>query len=240
MTFMLPEAHEMLARVRQNPFLAVSSQRIRERAYYLWLHNRTSLDTENWLHAEAVETSLAAAEQLVRSYDASNAVVASVVFDEAYHCVASWRFGFGQDATEAQLRTTLGTRSPRKCSICGRGPNSAPPATFRKVAHVVPESLGNRWLTTYDECDDCNSRFGRELEDDLGKMTLPDRAMNGVRSKRRTAKLKPKTKSSLGGGARGGPIIIQIHADDPAVSFSILLPPASIDPSSIDHAGTRA
>lgn len=207
--------HEYRARVRKNPFLRMSEHAVRERGYFLWLTDPNASADAHWLEAEAVETDLAASAQLVRLYDRQHVELAERQFDEWYRPVRHWFFA---PDTSGHAKVEVGRRGERTCSICLRGRTSVPPATFEKVAHLVPEALGNRWLTTADECDACNERFGSDYEDDLGKMTLAARAMTGTRAKKGTAKLKPRRKSALGGGPRGGPVQIELHPDDPSVA----------------------
>ena len=47
----------------------------------------------------------------------------------------------------------LGT--PGRCRYCG----TTDEAKFQQVAHAFPEALGNHWLISVDECDDCNGKF---------------------------------------------------------------------------------
>lgn len=49
---------------------------------------------------------------------------------------------------------TLGTKG--QCRFCGQ----TEPRAFRNVAHTLPEAFGNKWVTSLDECDACNARFG--------------------------------------------------------------------------------
>ncbi|VWX50503.1 HNH endonuclease [Novosphingobium sp. 9U] len=56
----------------------------------------------------------------------------------------------------------LGTSG--RCRFCG----TADPQAFRNVAHTVPEAFGNKWVTSLDECDACNSRVG-SFDDVLAK-----------------------------------------------------------------------
>lgn len=49
----------------------------------------------------------------------------------------------------------LGT--PATCRFCA----TTVPTKFRKEAHTIPEALGNKWLFSMDECDDCNNGFSR-------------------------------------------------------------------------------
>ncbi len=69
----------------------------------------------------------------------------------------------------------IGSKNPRKCRYCGKDEQDT---SFRKVAHAVPELLGNRNLIAYDECDRCNDYFAVNLEDHLGKYLLPLRVMS--------------------------------------------------------------
>lgn len=47
------------------------------------------------------------------------------------------------------------------CRFCGTRESSR----FRKLAHTMPEALGNKWIFSRDECDDCNTQ----------KFSLPSR-----------------------------------------------------------------
>lgn len=60
----------------------------------------------------------------------------------------------------------LGRKDNKTCRFCGK---KEPDVTFRKIAHALPESIGNHVLATYYECDECNSFFGKKLEDDYNK-----------------------------------------------------------------------
>ena len=60
----------------------------------------------------------------------------------------------------------LGNSSQKACRFCGKTEKEV---TFNKVAHVFPESIGNRALASYYECDNCNQYFGNSIENDYGK-----------------------------------------------------------------------
>lgn len=75
----------------------------------------------------------------------------------------------------------LGDLQSQMCRFCGR---RAPLTTFKKLAHAVPESLGNRTLFTRYECDACNGHFGRSIENDFGSWSKPMRTMARLRGKR--------------------------------------------------------
>ncbi len=65
-----------------------------------------------------------------------------------------------------------------RCRFCGRSDG----ATFRTRAHTFPEALGNRWVFSRDECDDCNRLFG-VYEDALVSALRPFLTLGGVSGK---------------------------------------------------------
>ncbi|WP_313452326.1 hypothetical protein [Brevundimonas sp.] len=65
-----------------------------------------------------------------------------------------------------------------QCRFCGQTDQRK----FRKVAHALPESLGNKWLVSLDECDDCNALFSR-YEDALAKTVGPVLTISGMPGK---------------------------------------------------------
>jgi len=74
---------------------------------------------------------------------------------------------------------------PRKERICRFCKKKYPLVTFRNNAHIIPESLGNRYLTSEFECDDCNHKFGK-LDDQLIKFIGVNRSLNGTVGKKKT------------------------------------------------------
>lgn len=60
----------------------------------------------------------------------------------------------------------LGNPAHKVCRFCGK---SEPEVSFKKVAHAFPESIGNKALATYYECDTCNCFFGKTIEEEYGK-----------------------------------------------------------------------
>jgi hypothetical protein len=70
-------------------------------------------------------------------------------------------------------RTVLGQRGV--CRYCsGRDPK-----TFRKIAHTIPEALGNKWIISADECDACNAAFSL-YEDALSNSVSPLLTLGGT------------------------------------------------------------
>lgn len=68
---------------------------------------------------------------------------------------------------------------PGKCRFC----DSSEP-TFRMDAHTFPESLGNKWVFSRDECDACNALFSR-YESALTDCCKPLLTLGGVRGKKK-------------------------------------------------------
>lgn len=57
----------------------------------------------------------------------------------------------------------IGNPKNKKCRFCGKGENEV---SFKKIAHVFPESIGNNVLASNYECDICNQYFGNTIENE--------------------------------------------------------------------------
>lgn len=71
--------------------------------------------------------------------------------------------------------------------FCGKQP---PEVTFSKVAHAIPELLGNKSIESAYECDTCNKNFGEGIENDLGNWSKPTRTLIRIRGKSGVPTLK--------------------------------------------------
>ncbi|KAB2911677.1 MAG: HNH endonuclease [Kofleriaceae bacterium] len=74
------------------------------------------------------------------------------------------------------------------CRFCG----NTDPRRFRQRAHTFPEALGNHWVISRDECDDCNAKFSK-YEDALVKavgiiLTVGGEKGKGHSSRRQTGR----------------------------------------------------
>ena len=67
---------------------------------------------------------------------------------------------------------------PGRCRYCG----CTDRAKFRSVAHTFPEALGNRWIVSDDECDDCNRLFS-VYDDALASALRPFLTLGGTGGK---------------------------------------------------------
>lgn len=80
-------------------------------------------------------------------------------------------------------------KSKRICRYCNK---RSPEVSFRKVAHSISEALGNKKIITNDECDACNEKFGKGIENDLILYLNLYRVFFGIRGKNGVPKFKGK------------------------------------------------
>jgi hypothetical protein len=83
-------------------------------------------------------------------------------------------------------KKSLIPKNKRICRFCGK---SYPEVSFKKIAHIIPEFLGNRNLVSDYECDSCNWKFG-QLENDLANYLGPFRTFALIEGKRGVPKYK--------------------------------------------------
>lgn len=81
----------------------------------------------------------------------------------------------------------LGNKDIRKCRFCGRDNSQV---TFNKIAHAVPELLGNKTLLSYYECDECNQKFADKLENELSSYLSFYRSLVRMKGKKGPIKFK--------------------------------------------------
>lgn len=81
----------------------------------------------------------------------------------------------------------LKQKQDRCCRFCGQ---RWPDTTFQSEAHVFPEQIGNRYLISDEECDQCNMLFSKN-ENDLANFTGPIRHLQGIKGKQRTKYKSP-------------------------------------------------
>lgn len=101
---------------------------------------------------------------------------------KVYNPVASYHIN------DASIKQTLG-KGIFKCRYCGK---TKPEVGFKSKAHAIPHFIGNNVLFTDRECDDCNGKFGRMLENQFAGFMHLEHTVSGVRGK----KGYPKFKSS--------------------------------------------
>ncbi|WP_159095091.1 HNH endonuclease [Stenotrophomonas sp. ZAC14A_NAIMI4_1] len=75
------------------------------------------------------------------------------------------------------------------CRYCRKTPVDV---TFKSEAHALPELIGNKFIYSRDECDDCNSYFDRNLENDLANFLGILRTTTAVKGKKGVPGFKSK------------------------------------------------
>lgn len=68
----------------------------------------------------------------------------------------------------------------KTCAFCLK---AEPFVSFKNKPHVIPEFLGNKYLLHYDECDQCNSKFGGTIERELSEYLRPHRVFSKIKNK---------------------------------------------------------
>jgi hypothetical protein len=92
----------------------------------------------------------------------------------------------------AQKMVGLKSKNERQCRFCGK---KSPSVSFHKIAHIIPELLGNRHLVSDYECDQCNEKFGK-YENDFANYLGIARTMQSVKGKKQP-KFKPNEHISM-------------------------------------------
>jgi len=69
-------------------------------------------------------------------------------------------------------------KDKRRCIYCGKTQSEG--ATFRNKSHAISESLGNKTIIHFEECDVCNGQFGKTFEIDIANYFLPERISHRI------------------------------------------------------------
>lgn len=74
----------------------------------------------------------------------------------------------------------------RVCRFCGRSISDG--ASFNNWSHAISEGLGNHNIFCLEECDECNSKFGNTIENDIVAFFSPALAVYEIRGKKKGSK----------------------------------------------------
>ena len=130
----------------------------------------------------------------------------------------------------AQVRGSLGKGKvrigvPGRCRYCG----AMSPERFRNVAHTFPEALGNKWVESLDECDDCNGHFS-VYDEALANSVSPLLTLGGTKGKdnkvRQTGRSAGASVVTRRQGQDRSKIEVRVRTDDPA-AHAVAIDPAS-------------
>lgn len=81
-------------------------------------------------------------------------------------------------------------KSKRICRYCHR--TIADGARFSQEAHAISDTLGNKVLYSYDECDECNDYLGSHCEQDFSEFLRFERCFWGIKSRGGITEIKGK------------------------------------------------
>lgn len=84
---------------------------------------------------------------------------------------------------------TIGNSQKKICRFCGKGESEV---SFNKIAHAVPESIGNHVLASNYECDECNEFFGKTIENEYANFFILYHSIMQIDGKNGVAKCKFK------------------------------------------------
>lgn len=97
-------------------------------------------------------------------------------YDENYHVI---RHSIKTKRIKNKDKKYIGDKKQRKCRFCGKTKEGT---TFKKVAHAIPELIGNKVLISFEECDQCNKIFSK-LENELANYLALERSTSGIKGK---------------------------------------------------------
>lgn len=110
----------------------------------------------------------------------------------------------------------LGDASKKKCRFCGK---SEPEVAFKQETHALPEAVGNKSIVNHYECDTCNQKFGRGIDNEFGKWSKPLRTFYQIRGKDGVPTLKRDGTSGWRIELKHDGFVFQQHVDRPIVNF---------------------
>jgi hypothetical protein len=154
-----------------------------------------------------------------------------------YDSVGSWTLRPGK------IEPVLGENEVRRCRFCG---GYSPGVSFQQQAHAIPEALGNKTLFTSYECDSCNQKFGRGIENDLGNWSKPMRTLGLISGKSGIPALKGKSPREWRVEGTQEGLHLKHHSedvvatvDDVKKTMTLSLPRDSYTPRSVFKAFTK-
>ncbi len=95
-------------------------------------------------------------------------------FGLIFYSFESYGFGFNG------IKAVVGNHQKHPCRFCGRDNSET---SYKKVAHAIPDALGNDLLFCDEECDECNARLA-PIEDNLTNFLDFNRVAVGIKTKK--------------------------------------------------------
>lgn len=157
----IPALHKMKARINQ----------LADGEYFIFLFNNSDLTEEEkskiFFEVEELNGGTSAKEK----------------YKDLRNHFAQVLDNFNIRTVDEQKKTKLGepNKDLRKCRFCFRGKSDG--ATFFSLAHAISEALGNKTIIQYEECDECNSYFEKNVEKHLIQYLDIYRTFFGIKNK---------------------------------------------------------
>lgn len=135
-----------------------------------------------------------------------------------YKCVSSLNIAWG----EGKKFQIGGLAACRYCEETGT-------ANLRAFhSHTIPEFLGNDRAFSYDECLECNKKFGR-YESELGRLVGPFMTIGGVSGKRgvpiqKGHDVELRSSNTIGSDGPGRSLFVSLANDEPRFGRARILP----------------
>ncbi|MGD6729810.1 MAG: HNH endonuclease [Pleomorphochaeta sp.] len=106
-------------------------------------------------------------------------------FSEYYKSIHSYPFDLDEKNDEKYIED-------RKhiCTFCGK---SLTKSNSQNKAHVIPALIKGVNLLSYEECSDCNHKFGEKYEQALGKFLNPILVLNKIPTRNKDTRIASKT-----------------------------------------------
>ena len=108
-------------------------------------------------------------------------------------------------------------RTKRICRYCHR--SEAQGAKFTQEAHAISDTLGNKVLYSYDECDECNDYLGSHCEQDFAEFLRFQRCYFGVKGREGVPVVKGRNFEMY--HPEGQPIKLDYHHDGDDIPHDI-------------------
>ncbi|MEG2291265.1 MAG: HNH endonuclease [Clostridium sp.] len=111
----------------------------------------------------------------------------------------------------------LGEKDKKKriCRFCGKTMEEG--VTYINEAHAIPAFFGNKTLFQNEECDECNSYFGENIEIDLDNYTKMFRVFSGIEGRNGIPEINNKDKKIFYSNVEEifkGPVIVSLNKDN--------------------------
>jgi len=142
-------------------------------------------------------------------------------YKDIFQCVFD-NYEMTSISTERKIKIGEGLKANRVCRFCKK--TIATGATFKKEAHAISESLGNKTIILNEECDACNEYFSQNVENNIFTYLKILVSFFGIKNKNnKISKIKGKNFEYINTGDNN--IVLKFFEEDDEATKEL---PASI------------